>query len=154
METYIKKVSQIIDAMENKYYIISASSISKISNHACNSFSMVAGPKYGCPGATKACNDCYATKNRHHFPCVQKKLAKNWVSVKIHESSDFFNQWYVDRWTEVIRQRPDVMFWAYTRSFHLNFQNLVRHPNFALWASTDEFNQNDARKFIKSRFKT
>lgn len=156
-----------------------ASSVSKISLTSNNSFSIPAGPKFACPGATEACVDCYAMKNRHHFPAVQKKFAKNWLLLRklernrskkstekaitllldmipakaeifrIHESGDFHSQWAVDVWAEVVRRRPDVSFWAYTRSFNLTFTNLTRHPNFTLWASTDEFNESEAKKFVR-----
>lgn len=153
-----------------------ASSVSKISLKSNNSFSIPAGPKLSCPGATTACNSCYAMKFRHHFPAVQKKFARNWVLLKkyeqendtrgatnallkmipegakifrIHESGDFHSQWVVNIWSGVIKQRPDVYFWAYTRSFDLSFSSLTRYPNFALWASTDTHNNKEAKKFVR-----
>lgn len=39
--------------------------------------------------------------------------------VRIHVDGDFFNQAYFDAWVQVARLRPDVTFYAYTKS--LNF---------------------------------
>lgn len=157
----------------------SASSISKISLKDNNSFSLPAGPNFSCPGATQACKDCYAMKKRHHFPNVQTNFAKNWLLLKkfekskdiksaselilniippkakvfrIHESGDFHSQWYIKVWADVVKARPEINFWAYTRSFHLNFSPLTKYPNFTLWASTDPHNIDKARKFVR-RFK-
>ena len=160
---------------------LTASSPAKISLHGNNSFSMLAGPKFGCPGATEACKDCYAMKGRHHMPGVQSALAKNWLLVKqmsrhksttkavskfldiiptsakifrIHESSDFFSQWYVDVWDQVVKQKPDVKFWAYTRSFNLDYSKILTNKNFVLWASTDDYNTKEARNFVRKYCKS
>lgn len=176
MKTYENLMAsnlKLVNEYPEKFHI---SSPEKISLKAKNSFSLPAGPKYACPGATKACDGCYAAKGRHFFPNVQKAFGNNWklirklqrnkapekatrlllegISAKqtifrIHESGDFHSQWYLDRWTEVVRNRRDVMFWAYTRSFELNFQKLVRQPNVVLWASTDEYNIKEATAFVK-----
>jgi len=148
----------------------------KISIRNKSAFSIPAGPEFGCPGATKACEECYAQKKRHMWPMVQKAFAENWKLLtklevnqetekaakaiikqmrknaelfRIYESGDFHSQWAVDVWAEVVRQKQEVKFWAYTRSFDLNFTKLTRHKNFALWASTDEYNIAKAKKFVR-----
>ena len=35
-----------------------------------------------------------------------------------HESGDFFSQEYFDAWIEVAKARPDILFYAYTKSLH------------------------------------
>jgi Gene product 88 len=35
---------------------------------------------------------------------------------RIHDSGDFFLQWYLDAWVETAKSRPDVLFYAYTKS--------------------------------------
>jgi hypothetical protein len=158
---------------------IKASSASKISTRKNNCFSMLAGPSFGCPGATQACLNCYAMKGNHNWPNVKISLANNWLLIKnmernrankkivnqlvdiipkdakmfrIHESSDFYSQWYLDAWTNVVKRRKDVLFWAYTRSFNLNFQKIIRQKNFTLFASCDKYNKDIVKKFI-SRYK-
>ena len=140
------------------------------------SFSVPAGPKYGCPGATKACAGCYAQKGRHLWSPVQKAFAENWKLLKryeqykqsdraaqsilqkmrndldifrIYESGDFHSQWVIDVWSRVIKERKDVSFWAYTRSFNLDFTKLTRNFNFSLWASTDNYNLQNAKQFVR-----
>ena len=178
MSTYsnsIRKLLKIVDT-PNDFCV---SSPSKITVKGDSAFSLPAGPigKGGtCPGATKACDGCYAMKGRHHFKTVQsafirnKKLLtrlnkhhgfnkavallsemvpENATIFRIHESGDFYSQWYVQVWAKVVRSRPKVQFWAYTRSFHLDFSKLTRHSNFALWASTDDYNKIQAEQFVK-----
>lgn len=155
-----------------------ASSPSKISTKSDSAFSLPAGPlSMGgtCPGSTPACVDCYAMKGRHHFSNVQRafirnrkllqKLHKNGSRLKaakmlnnmipkgaalfrIHESGDFMSNWYIDIWASVIAGRPGVNFWAYTRSFSLDFSSILRNNNFTLWASTDQHNKSSATKFV------
>lgn len=158
-----------------------ASSPAKISLKSNRAFSLPAGPVFSCPGATDACVGCYAMKNRHLFSNVQAAFAKNWLLIKklgakkdtskavqalldiipkdakifrIHESGDFYSQWYVDVWAKVVKQRPDVQFWAYTRSFQFNFNELTKQKNFALWASTDKYNEKEAKKFVRKHRKS
>lgn len=130
------------------------------------SFSLLAGDT--CPGKTKACDGCYATSGRmamHQYPdkrygrnttAIIQALkagdgaqalldavdATNSKTIRIHDSGDFFSPAYVRAWVEVALARPDVKFWAYTRSWRipaistaLNY--LAKLPNVALWRSTD-----------------
>jgi len=36
--------------------------------------------------------------------------------IRIHAGGDFFNQSYFDAWLDVCRRRPDIHFWAFTKS--------------------------------------
>ena len=149
---------------------------SKISTSDNCAFSLPAGPKFSCPGATEACVGCYAMKGRHVFTNVQSAFAKNWLLLRhcerynqmdkavslisdkikkdaaifrIHESGDFHSQWAIEMWARVIRERNSILFWAYTRSFMFNYTHILKNPNFALWASTDNINSKAAEKFVK-----
>jgi hypothetical protein len=153
-----------------------ASSPSKISLKENCAFSMLPGPKYGCPGATKACKDCYAMKNRFTFDTVINALGQNWLLYKkfkakndtaglakalaaivpkkceifrIGESGDFPSQMYINAWANVIKSRPEVKFYTYTRSFRFNYFNILKLQNFSLWASTDNRNGKNATRFVK-----
>ena len=44
--------------------------------------------------------------------CLPAKAAK----VRVHSDGDFFSQDYFDGWLDFIRSRPDVHFWAFTKS--------------------------------------
>lgn len=151
------------------------SSPSKISKDKNRAFSLPAGPDFSCPGATEACKGCYAQKGRHVFRPVQAAFARNFALFqifeaqndvkgcaeallreihdgakvfRIHESGDFASAFAVKVWTEVVKARPATKFWAYTRSFKLNFSKLIAQPNMTLWASTDEFNKDKAVAFV------
>lgn len=173
-QTYRRKALQIVDQIDTVGFGFQPSAPMKIAGTKRLAFSLPAGPDFTCPGATEACKDCYAQKGRHVFNNVQKALIKNWVTLsffaskadlpgavdfmlsiidhsapifRIHESGDFDSQFAVDMWTEVARARPTTKFWFYTRSFHLDFQNLLALPNVMGWASTDPFNATAAKVF-------
>lgn len=175
MYDYSKSVLKIIKETKRPDSF-TLSKPAKISLKDKSAFSLPAGPKFACPGATEACGDCYAQKGRHVFKSVQQAFVKNWKMLKwfeskkdvraaaqaiaasipksrdifrIHESGDFHSQFAVDVWTEVVRLRRDIGFWAYTRSFDFNYSKLVRQPNMRLWASTDDYNRKEARRFVK-----
>jgi hypothetical protein len=42
---------------------------------------------------------------------------------RVHYSGDFFSQWYIDLWYEIIREYPSINFLAFTKSYSLNFDN-------------------------------
>ena len=151
------------------------SSPSKVSCKSHCAFSLPAGPKFSCPDATEACTKCYATRYRHLFPSVQNAFAKNWKLIRgfekkndvysaatmisgsipniglfrIHESGDFYSQWYINTWNNIIKSRKDINFWTYTRSFDFDYSRILRNKNFVLWASTDDFNFNKATKMVR-----
>ena len=171
MKRYNRKMLNVLSNCPSN---VRASSPSKISSKPNCSFNLPAGPCYSCPGATKACEGCYAIRKRFLFSNVMKRTLSNWrgirklgdnvsrltakllgvvpedaVVYRIHSCGDFMSQPYVNAWTEVIRRRPQTKFWAFTRSFNFNYQKLVRLANFNLLASTDSFNIKEATQFVK-----
>jgi hypothetical protein len=66
---------------------------------------------------------------------------------RLFEVGDFYNQTVVNTWTEVVKNMPDTLFWSYTRSFHLNFDNLKDLPNMCLFGSADPDNTEDCERF-------
>jgi len=113
-----------------------------------------------CPGATEMCKQiCYAADSATRFPHVvpgsrahNLKIArsKNFKDLmeeglrrdrlpmmRIHESGDFFNQKYLDDWTELIANDPNRTFWAYTKSYNLDFTEALKLPNLYLRYSVD-----------------
>lgn len=175
MKIYHKKMLAIVEGESLQAETFSMSSPSKISKSANRAFSLPAGKMFSCPGETKACEGCYATKGRHIFGNVQRKFARNWEVLKqyeksydvigcalelckyipkeglfrVHESGDFHSQFAVDVWSLVVANNPHVDFYAYTRSFHLNFMPLLDLDNFVLWASTDNYNHARAVNFVQ-----
>lgn len=113
-----------------------------------------------CPGATPWCKQfCYARKAERMYKQVlpyrelNYKLSKspNFVSminkelstarkkfVRIHESGDFYNQAYLDKWTAICKANPHIQFTFYTKSFHLlDFSKIKRLKNVNAFASLD-----------------
>jgi len=105
-------------------------------------------PVKTCPGADACLRFCYgckgfyqrfkksiaASQNRrldatHQDDFVQVITAelqakrKKLTAVRIHDTGDFYSQVYFDDWCEIARLNPDVLFYAYTKSLHLDFTN-------------------------------
>lgn len=55
--------------------------------------------------------------------------------LRIHESGDFYSQEYLNAWYTLARTFPAITFYAYTKSFHLDFAG--RPANMRLIASYD-----------------
>lgn len=67
---------------------------------------------------------------------ILKSLPKAAKKVRIHVAGDMFSQEYFDAWMSVAKAKPDVLFYAYTKS--LNFWAKRKNsipPNFVLTAS-------------------
>lgn len=72
--------------------------------------------------------------------CDKKKLPKLF---RIHWDGDFFAPRYATAWAAVVRAFPDVMFWAYTRTFDV-VGILADIPNLTLYLSADSENMQAA----------
>lgn len=110
-----------------------------------------------CPGRTSLCSvKCYALKAErlylNVFPARKANLKASqdtsFVQLmidkikqskrkvfRIHEAGDFYNQDYLNKWFIIAEELPEVKFYAYTKSFHLNFKD--KPDNFVLIASFD-----------------
>jgi len=129
-----------------------------------------------CPMKTSLCESaCYALKAEIQYKNVVPQARKHnlklsqsdsFVSlmieivnkykhkikqVRIHESGDFYNQDYLDKWFMVAREFPSIKFHAYTKSFHLDFSG--KPSNFVLIASFDK-TTTDKAKLLYSIKKT
>jgi len=63
-------------------------------------------------------------------------IPKKCKAIRIHMSGDFFSQAYFDSWLEICRSRPDIEFWAYTKSLNYWVARLDQIPsNLILTAS-------------------
>ena len=102
------------------------------------------------------CKGCYAYIAQKRFKNVAKGRNNRWEYsktdkfvekiceelkslnprfVRIHESGDFYSQEYLDKWVEIARKNPSIVFYAYTKQDHLDFskaketENLVIHKS-------------------------
>lgn len=99
-----------------------------------------------CPGANACRGVCYAKQGRyimasvrdarlHNFTSFQTRgklgfigdaiadltrFVKRYNVVRIHDSGDFFSQDYLDAWKAIALAFPAVIFYAYTKSLHLD----------------------------------
>ncbi|QTF81515.1 hypothetical protein SEA_TARSUSIV_91 [Mycobacterium phage TarsusIV] len=75
--------------------------------------------------------------------CDKRKAPKLF---RIHWDGDFFSGTYVAAWARVIRDNPDVQFWAYTRvSSAAMFLHAQKLSNLSLYFSADPDNVTAAR---------
>ena len=101
----------------------------------CYSFDLPA--KITCPGMSDYCGDkCYAFKLAQVYRNVGAKYQRNLefantdkfvpymiksiparCEFRIHVSGDFYSSEYIRKWYEIVAARPDVTFYAYTRSW-------------------------------------
>jgi hypothetical protein len=112
---------------------------------------------YTCPGKTELCQAyCYAEPPERIRPAVvysrNKNLAwslrPNFVDVsarmiksmnlpwfRIHESGDFYNQEYFNKWAEIARRNPKTKFLAYIKNWNLDISKAPK--NFTVRYSSD-----------------
>jgi hypothetical protein len=75
---------------------------------------------------------------------IQKSKNKD-LYFRLHYSGDFFSQEYAQAWADVIMEYPEVMFWAYTRSYDF-IEPLLKAKNMSLYLSCDPVNYKKAKK--------
>lgn len=130
-----------------------------------------------CPSRTAFCEvNCYALKAEKQYTCpirnvlnarkrnfkisqtesfvdnMRELILKNLHKIeqfRIHESGDFYNQKYLHKWYEIARSFPTITFYAYTKSFYLNFTG--KPSNFVLIASFDESTREVMRLTYESK---
>lgn len=97
-----------------------------------------------CPGANACKGVCYAKQGRYLMPNVANARLSNLYAsleptfaddaisdltyhakrgynvVRLHDSGDFHSQEYLDAWKKVASALPGMVFYAYTKSLHLD----------------------------------
>ncbi len=77
-----------------------------------------------------------AIKNNTLVDLILKNIPKKATIIRVHVAGDFFNQAYFNAWMQVARNRPDIIFYAYTKSIGFWINQLGNIPsNFKLNAS-------------------
>lgn len=69
------------------------------------------------------------------LPKVSKRSTYQKLTIRIHVGGDFFSQAYFDAWAIVAKRRPDVLFYAYTKSLRYWIDCSYVPENFILTAS-------------------
>lgn len=127
----------------------------------CYSFDLPA--KVTCPGMTEECGSkCYAFNLMRAYPAVGAKYERNLAfaetdgfvphmircipdvcEFRIHVSGDFHSIDYIKKWIAIASERPDVTFYAYTRSWRIPalwamLEMLAALPNVNINLSVDD----------------
>jgi len=105
-----------------------------------------------CPKAGECKGFCYAMKGNYtRFSAVKDSHRRNYnwtlgcsfvpkmikhiqakrkcTAVRIHDSGDFYDQTYLEDWTAIAKACPDVHFYCYTKSLHLDWDDFNTLPN-------------------------
>lgn len=99
-----------------------------------------------CPKAGECTKFCYAKQGaytwsstinarQHNLNCamndrfVQSATCdlikmKNVEAIRIHDSGDFYSQKYLNKWIQIAEAIPHKIFYAYTKSLHLDFSQI------------------------------
>ncbi|NBW11475.1 MAG: hypothetical protein EBR82_25940 [Caulobacteraceae bacterium] len=93
-----------------------------------------------CPNAGACAKGCYALAGAYRFSNVAQAFERRLTAtqddsfvhlmlqdidrqraerIRIHDSGDFYNEEYLDRWIRIMRARPEVEFYAYTKMVSL-----------------------------------
>ena len=102
---------------------------------------------------SRVCKSCYAAKFQRIYPNVlpyrERRLAasqqsdfvqrivfeikshkKPLTAVRLHESGEFYSQSYIDSWTSIAKQLPDVKFYTFTKRLtDFDFSRIMQLPN-------------------------
>lgn len=118
-------------------------------------YSKPAGREWSCPGSTDYCEKiCYAKRMGENEVLgwlyernatrgdALPDLPADARLVRGHVSGDFDTVGYVESWITLVRLRPEVQFWFYTRSWRVPevlpaLEVLRGCPNVQVWASMD-----------------
>ena len=77
-----------------------------------------------------------AIKNNTLVELITNSIPKKATIIRVHVAGDFYNQAYFNAWMQVARNRPDIIFYAYTKSIGYWVNQLGNIPsNFKLNAS-------------------
>jgi hypothetical protein len=107
-----------------------------------------------CPGASDWCREnCYVQRITRQYAQSHARFVANSAGdipddiptsgrYRIHVSGDFDTAPYIRAWIAMAQSRPNVAFWAYTRSWRVPrlmraLEDLRALPNVQLFASTD-----------------
>lgn len=127
-------------------------------------WSIPSGLRHICIGASEICLMlCYAMRQHYCRDSVKDALQANyraslrkdfvaimcgWIRslfarvVRVHASGEFYSEEYVRKWIRIVKQNPNVVFYAYTRSWSdpdvlVALKELAKLPNFIMWWSCD-----------------
>jgi hypothetical protein len=150
--SYREALNKLKSSNEGIYIPHLSTNNAKLKTEKIASFGLVAGVT--CPAAAE-CNSnrfCYAQNGRYVMPqamsvrvenflaskqnhfvssmiVLLKSLPKNWLTIRLHDSGDFYSQEYIDKWEQIISQNKDKFFYAYTKSLNLNLEKLISLKN-------------------------
>ena len=137
-------------------------------------------PVITCPGMSEWCkSNCYNADDRCDIFPIDRWCENLWwvindksslknrilsqlsecetisIAVRIHSSGDFYSKEYINFWIDIIQNNPNILFWAYTRSWAVqelteDILKLGSLDNISLILSWDKTMQKPLEGFPKS----
>jgi len=87
-----------------------------------NMLTELAAPRFDRTGVPKLLdhdpNDAY----------VHQWIEEGGKALRVHDGGDFFAAWYLERWFDIARKRPHVLYYAYTKSIEMVIPYLADMP--------------------------
>jgi len=104
--------------------------------------------KITCPGAGECKKYCYSNKSERLYPrvlkcryrnleltkkgsfvrtmdrIIEEKVDNGLSKFRLHVDGDFYNQKYLDNWTQILYSFPKLKVVSFTKSFHLNWDDI------------------------------
>ena len=91
----------------------------------------------------------WASLQNNFISLINEDLKKYKLKyVRIHESGDFYNQDYLNKWFTIAKMNPEKIFYCYTKT-NLNFKN--KPVNFKVIFSADKTTKQKHLKAIKNK---
>jgi len=109
-----------------------------------------------CPNAGACKEGCYGTRGHYLFKNVREHRERNYslsmsnefervicsevqyldgvyrnLMIRIHDTGDFYSKEYANKWIEIAKANPEVIFYAYTKMIKM-FRELVLPENFRI----------------------
>ena len=127
-------------------------------------FALPSGPASVCVGRSPTClRHCYAKRTEAYRVRAAVRYRQNLLLsqrrdfglrvrafltlhgvrvVRLHTGGEFYSADYARKWLGIVRRRPKVRFYAYTRALRVPairgvLEELAREPRFRLWYSCD-----------------
>ncbi len=85
------------------------------------------------------------TRPARRLPIERDRIADDWLrtwadtgapAIRIHDSGDFFADWYLTEWLNIARAHPSLLFYAYTKEIEMLLAVTDLPQNFRWLAST------------------
>ena len=70
------------------------------------------------------------SKSKDFIKLMSAEIVKRKIfTIRLHDTGDFYNQEYLNKWYLIAKHLKPTFFYAYTKSLHLDFKEFLSLPN-------------------------